>query len=327
MTTCHSLLCAGISRIANQDTARGSLHALLYAMRKFIGAEMAFVAVKDRKTDTLAIISSVELAETARREFSRGVGTGVIGRIFFETDHLTVTRAGDPAGYKEMLIAQPYAQAFIARIASAGRAFGFLAVYFPDGVAVDDEKRAFLRALADLCTLALDKERNRELLSELRQVNAETGLLYYDHFQQLLRAEYDKSLRYQEPMALGLIDIDNYKEVLRESGTAAGMQLCRAVIGELRQCTRGIDIIAHFGVDEFIVYLPNTDRKGAETVFRRFRDRLKRQKITDRNLATSASIGLTTRGHGVPFADFLQHCQIALVEAKRAGKGLLRYHS
>ena len=327
MTTCHHLLCTAINKIANQDTARDSLHAILYAVRKAIGADMAFVAVKDRKTDTLRIISSVELSETARREFVRGVGTGVIGRIFLETDLLTVTRKDDPAGYKELLIEQPYGAAFLARIASAGRAFGFLAVYFPEGVDIDDEKRAFVRALADLAMLALDKERNRELLGELRQVNADTGLLYYDHFQQLLRAEFDKSMRYQEPMALALIDIDNYKEVLREHGPAAGLQLCCAVISELRQCTRGVDVIAHFGIDEFIIYLPNTDRKGADIVFRRFRDRLKRGQYTEHDLATSASIGLTTRQHGVPFCDFLQNVQIALAEAKRKGKGQLHYHA
>lgn len=327
MTTCHSLLCCAIKKIVNQDTARSSLHALLYATRKCIGADMAFVAVKDRKTDTLRIINAVELSETARREFCRGIGTGVIGRIFLETDSLTVTPGDDPAGYKEMRIERPYAQVVIARIATAGRAFGFLAVYFPDGVEVDDEKRAFICALANLCALALEKERSRELLGNLRQVNADTGLLYYDHFQQLLRAEFDKSLRYQEPMALALIDIDNYKDVMREFGTAAGMQLCRAVIGELRQCTRGIDVIAHFGIDEFIIYLPNTDRKGAEVVLRRFLVSLKQKQFTEYNVATSASVGLTTRQHGVPFIDFLQNCQTALVEAKRAGKGLLRYRA
>ena len=327
MTVCHALLCNAISKVVSQDNARDSLHALLYSLRKSIGADMAFVAIKDRKTDTLRIISQVELSETARREFSRGIGTGVIGRLFFETDCLTVTRNNDPAGYKEMLIAQPYAQAFFARIASAGRAFGMLAVYFPAGVEVSDEMREFLRAIANLCTLALDKERNAELLHGLRQVNAETGLFYYDYFQQLLRTEFDKSLRYQAPMALALVDIDNYKDVLREFGTAAGMQLCCAVIDELRRCTRGVDIIAHFGIDEFIISLPNTDRKGGEIVFRRFRDSVKKRKFTDHNVATSVSIGLTSRLPGVLFGDFLRNCQIALVEAKRAGKGNLRFHA
>src|SRR3989339_67066 len=99
MTVCHALLCNAISKVVSQDNARDSLHALLYSLRKSIGADMAFVAIKDRKTDTLRIISQVELSETARREFSRGIGTGVIGRLFFETDCLTVTRNNDPAGY------------------------------------------------------------------------------------------------------------------------------------------------------------------------------------------------------------------------------------
>ncbi len=327
MHTCHHLLCTAINKVAIQENARDALHAVLYAMRKAIGAERAFIAVKDRTTDTLRIISQVDVPETARRAFTRGIGSGAIARVFFEENCLTVSRTSDPAGYKELLLAGSYGEVFLARIATAGRAFGLVAAYFPDEGMLDDDTRDFLRALADLAALALEKERNRTLLDELRQVNSDTGLLYYDHFQHLLRAEFDKTLRYQQPMALALIDIDNYKEVLRADGQAGGLQLCREVIEELRRCTRGVDVIAHFGVDEFIIYLPNTDRKGAEIVFRRFRDRLKRGTYTGRKVGTSASIGLTVRQHGVPFTDFLQNCQIALAAARRAGKGQFRYHA
>jgi len=121
-----------------------------------------------------------------------------------------------------------------------------------------------------------------------------------------------------------LVDIDNYKDVIRRCGPACGLELCRAVIAELRACTRGIDVIAHFGIDEFIIYLPSTDRKGADIVFKRFSERVNKRPFTDSKISTSVSIGLTTRAEGQPFDVFLQNCQIALAEAKRAGKGQLK---
>ncbi len=319
-------LCSIIDKLTKQESARGTIHALLYTLRKQ-GASAAFVAVKDRTTDTLRIVNQVELSETVRRSFTRGVGTGVIGRVFMETDALIVTKATDPEGYKELLLAGPYGAAFVARIADEGRAFGVLVVYFAGADALDSAACGCLQAAANLCTLALERERNSQLLGDLRQVNPDTGLLYYHYFHKRLHDEFAKATRYRQELALAVIDIDNYKEAMRRRGAPCGIALCSAVIAELRACTRGIDVIAHFGIDEFIIYLPHTDRKGADIVLKRFQQRLKNKEFTDKKIATSASIGLTTRQDGVSFEQFLQDCQIALAEAKRAGNGALRHHA
>ena len=321
--TFPEMIYATIDKLAHQENARTTLHALLCAIKKTTGCDAACFAVKDRKTDTLKIINQIDLSETVRRGYSRGIGSGVIGRVFFESETLVVRRSEDPAGYKEMLLDRAYAEVFVGRIADAGRAYGFLAVYFTEGGTCTDAVKQFLAAAAQLAALALEKERNLELLDELRQVNPETGLLVYHHFHNLLHAEYSKSARYRQPLSLALVDIDNYKDTMRRLGPACGLALCREVIAELRACTRGIDHIAHFGIDEFIISLPNTDGKGSETVLRRFRERLTGRKFTDCAVATSVSIGLTTRQEGQSFDTFLRNCQVALADAKRAGKGQL----
>ncbi|HNW94055.1 MAG TPA: hypothetical protein PKM88_14195, partial [bacterium] len=76
----RTALCCGIDKVAHQDNARSSLHALLGAVSKLTGADVAYVAVKDRASDMLKILNQVGLSETARREFNRGVGSGAIGR-------------------------------------------------------------------------------------------------------------------------------------------------------------------------------------------------------------------------------------------------------
>lgn len=318
--TIREAVYCSIDNVTHQQNARTTLHALLAAIKKLAGSDAAFFAIKDRKTDTLKIINQIDLSETVRREYNRGIGSGVIGRIFFESETLVVRRAEDTAGYREMLLDRPYAEVFVARIADAGRTYGFLAVYFTENGACTDEIRQFLTALARLGALALEKERTGDLLDDLRQVNPETGLLVYHHFHQLLQTDFSKSTRYRQPLSLALVDIDNYKDTMRRLGPACGLALCREVIAELRACTRGIDHIAHFGIDEFIIALPGTDGKGAEIVLRRFRDRLSGRKFTDCKVATSVCIGLTTRQEGQSFDAFLRNCQVALAEAKRAGK-------
>lgn len=313
-----------IDKITHQENARTTLHALLCAVKKLTGASASCFMVKDRKTDTLRIVNQIDLSETVRRTYNRGIGTGVIGRIFFETETLLVSRAGDPAAYKEMLLDRPYAEVFVARLAGKGRAYGFLATYFAEPGHCTAEIRDFLTAVAQLGALALEREYTDDLLNELRQINSETGLLVYNYFHQLLHSEYIKSARYNQPLSLALVDIDNYKDTIRAHGPACGLALCRAVIAELRACTRGIDHIAHYGIDEFIISLPGTDSKGALVVLRRFRERLAGKLFTDLDLKTSVSIGLTTRRENQSFETFLGNCQVALAEARRAGKGQLK---
>ena len=60
-----------------------------------------------------------------------------------------------------------------------------------------------------------------------------------------------------------MLDIDNFKKVNDSYGHLFGDKVIKAVANAVRSNTKGKDIAARFGGEEFIVFLPDTNRAGA----------------------------------------------------------------
>lgn len=120
-----------------------------------------------------------------------------------------------------------------------------------------------------------------------------TGVYNHRYFQQSLRSELARGLRYQESLSLVLFDIDDFKHVNDNHGHPAGdlvlMNIARAVTSSVRTS----DIVARFGGDEFAVILPATNSAG----LRAFTEHLRRcvegvETVTDnKNIRVTISIG------------------------------------
>ena len=68
-----------------------------------------------------------------------------------------------------------------------------------------------------------------------------------------------------------MIDIDHFKAVNDTFGHASGDAVLAACANRLRQNLRGIDLIARFGGEEFLLALPHTSREMAERAADRLR--------------------------------------------------------
>jgi len=72
-----------------------------------------------------------------------------------------------------------------------------------------------------------------------------------------------QALRYQQPYAVMLMDVDNFKEINDRYNHEIGDKVLQAFANHLRQQIRGADIVGRFGGDEFLVLLPQTTTKQA----------------------------------------------------------------
>ncbi len=96
-----------------------------------------------------------------------------------------------------------------------------------------------------------------------------TGLGNHRAFHEELERQVAASLRYETPLALALIDLDEFKAINDGQGHAAGDRVLRA-LGELIPAgLRLADRPYRVGGDEFAVLLPHTDPEGARIVMRR----------------------------------------------------------
>ncbi|MDT8991047.1 EAL domain-containing protein [Curvibacter sp. APW13] len=132
--------------------------------------------------------------------------------------------------------------------------------------------------------------------------------------------------------ALLYIDIDNFKTINDTRGHAAGDLVLLAVAQRLRASVRECDTVARIGGDEFVVLLDGLDRSDevsaarASQVGQTILEVLSRPYLCgDFEFACSASIGVSMFGEGDVAGELLQHADMAMYQAKKAGRNALRF--
>ncbi len=147
-----------------------------------------------------------------------------------------------------------------------------------------------------------------------------TGLANRRRFERQLEREVARMGRYGHPFSLLMIDIDSFKDLNDSFGHDAGDDAIRRLSKVLREGTRGIDLAARIGGEEFAVLLAETSREGGLEVAERLRAAIKTLEIPRARYIT-ASFGVAEcPGDAQTAADVLKAADVALYEAKRNGR-------
>jgi two-component system, cell cycle response regulator len=170
-------------------------------------------------------------------------------------------------------------------------------------------------------------------VSELQKLSVLDGLtLLHNHryFQERLREEFRLAQRYDDALALILVDLDHFKEINDRFGHPVGDDVLRQVARVLQRSVRETDIVARYGGEEFAVLLPRTHLTGAITVAERIWKELGTLRLgPDHSLQVTASLGVS----GFPHRTVLSPDQLlltadeALYRAKREGRNRVCLHS
>ena len=96
-----------------------------------------------------------------------------------------------------------------------------------------------------------------------------TGLPNRRAFMRRLDDEISRAQRYAVPLALAVLDLDEFKAVNDRHGHAAGDQVLRCYAEQVLSIFRHHDMVARYGGEEFAVLLPNTTPEGAQAALRK----------------------------------------------------------
>ncbi|MDY7088162.1 MAG: EAL domain-containing protein [Actinomycetota bacterium] len=119
------------------------------------------------------------------------------------------------------------------------------------------------------------------------------------------------------PVAVALIDLDDFKEVNDTLGHEVGDQLLIAVAQRLNGCVRAEDTVARLGGDEFVVVLDGADPAAADLAAQRMIEALKAPVLADgHELPIRASIGIADGRAGDDPSVLLRQADIAMYAAK-----------
>lgn len=166
----------------------------------------------------------------------------------------------------------------------------------------------------------------RDALEEVQRLaitDSLTGLHNRRHLLELARHELQRARRYQLPMSVFMLDIDEFKRVNDTYGHAIGDQVLQGVAECCRQELRGVDVLGRYGGDEFAAVLSETGLPAAYQVAERLR-----KSIAQRALDTKAGQVTVTVSLGVAVLDdehlapetLLDHADQALYVAKQSGR-------
>jgi diguanylate cyclase (GGDEF)-like protein len=148
-----------------------------------------------------------------------------------------------------------------------------------------------------------------------------TGLANRRCFEQILRLEWQRAARTNTPLALLMIDIDNFKPFNDQNGHCRADEVLHEFGRLLESCgNRAGDLAARYGGEEFAVILPNTNAKSASVVAERIQSSMLERSQSFGGL--TVSIGVASRR---PRADqypraLVRDADAALYRAKANGR-------
>ena len=139
--------------------------------------------------------------------------------------------------------------------------------------------------------------KSQKALEDLSAHDGLTGLYNYREFHRRLTEEVQRSLRYDHPFSLLILDIDDFKAVNDTYGHLAGDEALREFAALIRRAVRPVDEVARYGGEEFAILLPETPAPGAFAMAERIRGIIAAHPITiapERAVALTVSIGVAT---------------------------------
>lgn len=181
---------------------------------------------------------------------------------------------------------------------------------------------AALLALTSAGTLLRDRTWSAFSRAETLQHWANTdplcGLANRRGADQFLSSEAALADRYQRPLTIILIDIDEFKRINDDHGHEVGDAVICGFADILSNTVREVDLAARWGGDEFLVATPGVDLRSARHAAQRCRRAIERAPIAGVPITVTVGIAEYLPGKGVN--DAICRADAMLYQAKAAGR-------
>jgi diguanylate cyclase (GGDEF)-like protein len=168
-------------------------------------------------------------------------------------------------------------------------------------------------------------KRSYKVNQDLARTDYVTGAASVRYFYELAQTEMNRSQRYQHPITLAYIDLDNFKAINDQLGHSTGDRLLRTVTECVRRQVRPTDTIARLGGDEFGLLMPETGEEAAQTVMNRLHSCLADEMLKN-GWTVTFSVGVVTC-HEIPKSvdDMVRIADAAMYTVKNTTKNGVSY--
>ncbi len=171
-------------------------------------------------------------------------------------------------------------------------------------------------------TLMLANEFTTNELRQLAEIDSLTSIFNRRAFFTLLNKALHHSQRTGMGLAVLVVDLDHFKSINDTYGHQGGDEVLRHFVQTATQCLRQQDVMGRLGGEEFAIFLPGVDAKGAQVVAERLRAAVASRPaaLQQGSHALTISLGLTLCVPGDTPDTALHRADQAMYQAKERGR-------
>jgi diguanylate cyclase (GGDEF)-like protein len=179
--------------------------------------------------------------------------------------------------------------------------------------------------LANQAGLAIENSQLYELTVLSAHSDSLTDLWNHGFFQYLLQEELEKAKASKLPLSLVALDIDDFKVYNDTLGHQQGDRILKNLANLIKSHSRKMDYVCRYGGEEFMIILPQTDKKEAFVIAERLRQDIEKHQFIHEeilpNNKLTVSVGLASFSeNGNTSSELISYSDKALYQAKRKGK-------
>jgi len=175
-----------------------------------------------------------------------------------------------------------------------------------------------------------DRKQAEEIISKLAYYDPLTGLPNRLLFNDRLNMAITRAERFQDKIAVFMLDLDKFKDVNDTLGHTVGDHLLKAVADRLSVALRKSDTVARMGGDEFIICVSDLKEHGnpaqlAEKILENF---ISPFIFNSHVISIKSSVGIAMYPEdGADCEMLIRNADIAMYKAKHAGGNLFKSYS
>lgn len=178
-----------------------------------------------------------------------------------------------------------------------------------------------------LVSVVLSRLERSRVLRAFMDYDSLTRLLSHARTLERLESEVMGALRRGEPLSLGILDLDHFKQVNDRFGHATGDRVLRSLSTVLRRRARRTDVFGRCGGEEFVAILPGANGADASRLINERREMFASLHYTTPSgpMSCTFSAGVAQLEAGDTPALLWERADCGLYEAKRAGRNCVKW--
>ena len=182
----------------------------------------------------------------------------------------------------------------------------------------------FVLKLSEFISMTVSNAVLYERTKKLSVTDGLTGISNRPNMEQVLRSEFERSMRYGAPLSVVLLDVDHFKGVNDTYGHQKGDEILVAFASLLKKFCRANDTAARYGGEEFLMILPQSNAQGAFKIAERVREEMMKLNFTGNeshfSVTTSCGVVELDRDFIKSTDQLVTMADQALYEAKNSGR-------